>query len=230
MTPLLLSVALSATLLIPPGGAFAQGMGPGMMGAANGSSAADDHTAREEAEGKAVWEKFQAKQVACANLSEADFAALGEYFMGLMMGDSHAAMNQMMVSAMGEEGEEQMHVAMGKRLSGCDPSAVYPASGSGFMPMMNMWGPYGMMGGRYSPNGWWGMHGYSGAWGWLQVLFSVFWWVFVVAFVVAAVKWIFGCRRGWHRRSSAHEILGERYAKGEISKQEFEEKKRDLTA
>ncbi|MBI2625727.1 SHOCT domain-containing protein [Candidatus Parcubacteria bacterium] len=81
-----------------------------------------------------------------------------------------------------------------------------------------------MMGGRYSSTGWWG-----GAWGWLGVLFSVLWWVFAITLVVAAVKWIFGCRGGSHRRSSAHEILTERYAKGEISKQEFEEKKRDLT-
>lgn len=94
--------------------------------------------------------------------------------------------------------------------------------------MMGMWGPYGMMGGRYSPNGWWGMHGYSGAWGWLGVLFSVLWWVFVAVLIVAAIKVIFGWRHGWHLRSSAHEILMERYAKGEISKQEFEEKKKDM--
>ncbi len=222
MTKLFFSMALTTSLFVPVGSVFAQGMGPGMMGGS--SLSPDDHTAREEAEGKAVWEKFQAKQVTCANFSADDFGVLGEYFMGVMMGNSHAAMNQMMTNAMGEEGEEQMHVAMGKRLTGCDPAAAYPAGGSGFMPMINMWGPYGMMGGR------WGMHGYSGAWGWLGVAFSVLWWVVAIAFFAVVIKWLFGSRHGWRRQTSALEILMERYAKGEIAKQEFEEKKKDLTA
>jgi hypothetical protein len=40
-------------------------------------------------------------------LTDEDFGALGEYFMGQMMGSSHSAMNQMMVNMMGEEGEKQ---------------------------------------------------------------------------------------------------------------------------
>src|SRR3989344_9502546 len=75
----------------------------------------DGHTAREEAEGKIVWEKLQAKQIQCSDLSDDEFGVLGEYFMGQMMGDSHEAMNNMMIQMMGEEGEEQMHVVMGKR-------------------------------------------------------------------------------------------------------------------
>src|SRR3989344_6461094 len=55
------------------------------------------HTAEEEAEGKAVWEKLQAKQISCADLADEDFEALGEYFMGVMLGDAHAAMNEMMI-------------------------------------------------------------------------------------------------------------------------------------
>jgi len=37
---------------------------------------------------------------------------------------------------MGEEDERQMHIVMGKRLSGCDTKAQLPQSGAGFMPMM----------------------------------------------------------------------------------------------
>ena len=62
--------------------------------------------------------------------------------MGQMIGTSHEAMNTMMEQMMGKEGEEQMHVVMGKRLSGCDTSAAIPSQGVGFMPMMQM-----MMGG-----------------------------------------------------------------------------------
>ena len=76
----------------------------------------DDHTAREESEGKIVWEQLQAKKLTCKDLSDDNFGTLGEYFMGQMMGDSHEAMNNMMIQMMGEKSEEQMHIVMGKRL------------------------------------------------------------------------------------------------------------------
>src|SRR3989344_8912925 len=76
-----------------------------------------NHTAREEQEGKEIGEKLQAKEVTCDTLSDEDFGALGEYYMGQMTGDSHEAMNTMMERMMGKEGEKQMHVVMGKRLS-----------------------------------------------------------------------------------------------------------------
>ena len=98
--------------------------------------AQDNHTAREENEGKVVWNKLQAKQISCDELSDGDFGSLGEYYMGQMVGDSHEAMNTMVERMMGKEGEEQMHVVMGKRLSGCDTGAALPQGSSGFMPMM----------------------------------------------------------------------------------------------
>ncbi len=99
-----------------------------------------EHTLREEKEGKEVWDKLQAKQTECTNLDNEQFSVLGEYFMGQMMGDSHAAMNAMMMQMHGEEGEEQIHIAMGKRLSGCEIGAGVAGSG-GWMPMMQMmWG------------------------------------------------------------------------------------------
>lgn len=58
----------------------------------------DDHTAREEVKGKDIWQGLQNKEVECANLSDDDFGALGEYFMGQMVGSSHPAMNQMMIN------------------------------------------------------------------------------------------------------------------------------------
>ena len=72
--------------------------------------AKDNHTAREEKEGKVIWEKLQAKQITCDKLFDEDFERLGEYYMGQMVGDSHEAMNVMMERMMGKEGEEQMHV------------------------------------------------------------------------------------------------------------------------
>lgn len=118
---------------------------------------ADDHTVKEEKEGKALFEKLQAKEITCTNLSDEDFERLGEYFMGQMLGDTgtHAAMNEMMTRMMDEQGESQMHIVMGKRLSGCDTQAAFPRGGLGFAPMMQMmsgWqsSGWGMMG------NWWG--------------------------------------------------------------------------
>lgn len=98
----------------------------------------DKHTAKEEAEGKELFNKLRIKQTECKDLSDDDFQALGEYYMGQMTGESHEAMNNMMIQMMGEEGEKQMHIVMGKRLSGCDTSAQIPSQGVGFMPMMWM--------------------------------------------------------------------------------------------
>lgn len=223
---------------------FAQGM----MG---GTTISDDHTAQEEAEGKIVWEKLQAKEVSCADLSDENFGTLGEYFMGIMMGDSHAAMNAMMIQMHGEEGEEQIHVVMGKRLSGCDTSAAFPGGSGSWMPMMNMLAPYvrqsadrmGTTGMWSSPFGFNQMYNNSMMnfgfmpFGWFGWIFMVLWWLLIIAGIAALIKWLAGeSRRGRDQEKpfdpaqgrSPLDTLKERYAKGEIDKREFEEKKKDL--
>lgn len=187
-----------------------------------------EHTLREEKEGKELWNKFQTKETACAELTNEQFGVLGEYFMGQMMGSSHSAMNQMMINMMGEDGEEQMHLVMGKRLSGCDTTAVFPAQGIGFMPMMQM-----MMGGWSSPFGFnqannsmmnFGFTPFS----WFGWLFMLLWWALIIIIVIASVKWLAGQFKGGTANKNALDILKERYAKGEIDKREFEEKQKDL--
>src|SRR3989338_2932692 len=180
MKKILATIIIPAAFLIAISGANAQMMGSNFT--------TDDHTAREEAEGKAIWEELQAKQAGCADLSDEDFGALGEYFMGQMMGDSHEAMNAMMTQMIGEDGEEAMHVVMGKRLSGCDTSAAFPSQGVGFMPMMQIMGgwssPFGnnltnnMMNFGFTPFGWFGW------------VFMIIWWVLIVAGIVALIRWL----------------------------------------
>lgn len=195
----------------------------------NVATGSDSHTAREEAEGKAVWEKLQTKELACKDLTDDNFGTLGEYFMGQMMGTSHEAMNNMMIQMMGEQGEEQTHIVMGKRLSGCDTSAAFPSGSIGFMSMMQM-----MRGGWSSPfgsnqsNNSMMNFGFAplGGFGWI---FMILWWVLIIAGIAALVRWLSGQFQGGASRKSALDILKDRYAKGEIDKKEFEEKKKDLS-
>src|SRR3990167_1814520 len=136
------------TLLLTPSTTFAQGMplseAEGMSDWTSSSSSitSDNHTTREELEGKEVWEKLQAKQLECKKLTDEQYGSLGEHFMGQSVGNTqrHALMNRMMTNMMGEEGEEQMHIAMGKRLSGCDPGTKgggNPMMGYGWNNMMD---------------------------------------------------------------------------------------------
>ncbi len=72
--------------------------------------------------------------------------------------------------------------------------------------------------------------GWSGGWGWFGMIHMLLWWLLIVAGIGVLLKWLIGGRSGsadtTHRR--ALEILAERYARGEIDKAEFEDKKRDL--
>jgi len=242
MRKLLLISILLFTLIVTPSTVSAQSMpalseaeGMGNWTSSPSGVASEDHTAQEEAEGKVIWEKLQAKQLECQDLTDDNYATLGEYFMGQFVGDKqrHAVMNQMMTNMMGEKGEEQMHIVMGKRLSGCNPSAQVPSSGIGFMPMMFLLrqglGGQGTKGGENSMMGY-NWNNMMGGWngfgllGWLPMLLF---WALLIFGVVALIRYL--GRSGQPQVSKTPlEVLKERYAKGEIDKKEFEEKKRDL--
>ena len=158
----------------------------------------DDHTASEEAEGKNIWEKLQTKEVNCAGLSDENLGALGEYFMGQMVGEAHPAMNAMMERMMGEKGEEQVHVVMGKRLSGCDTDAIFPSGGRGFMPMMQfMWGGWSAPrgGNAFNTNMMWNGFGAMSGYGWggaglISWVTMLLVWAVLVLAIIALWRWI----------------------------------------
>lgn len=182
--------------------------------------------AQEVAAGLATLQKMQNKEVSCDTITDADFELMGEYFMAQMMGDAHEAMNAAIKQRLGEGGELTMHISMGKRFSGCDVSAVLPFGGSGFFPMVQM------MGGVFTPSNWagrtmmngWGMmSGWTGiSWAWMLI-----WYVLVVALIALGVRWLVKVRHATHK--SSLEILKERYAKGELSKEHFEEMRDELS-
>jgi len=76
----------------------------------------------------------------------------------------------------------------------------------------------------------WGMHPMMfmwGAGGLVMMLMMLVVWGLVIAGLVVGVRWLVGQGRSGHR-DEALEILRQRYARGEIDKQEFETRKRDL--
>jgi putative membrane protein len=81
----------------------------------------------------------------------------------------------------------------------------------------------------------WGMGpGMMGGWGmgWFGMIFMLVFWGLVIVGLVFLIKWLIQTTSGGkavgHTGSKAIEILKERYARGEISKEEFETMKKDL--
>lgn len=81
-----------------------------------------------------------------------------------------------------------------------------------------------MMYGLYNDGVWGGnMLGWFGG----NIMMLVFW-ALLIAFIVWIVREVSAKNSHPHSKNSALDILKERYAKGEIEKKEFEEKKKDL--
>jgi len=71
------------------------------------------------------------------------------------------------------------------------------------------------------PMWWWG-------WGIGMMAMMFLFWVLVIAGLIIAIRWLTGLSRG-QKADSALEILRERYARGEINKEEFEARRKDLS-
>jgi putative membrane protein len=80
-------------------------------------------------------------------------------------------------------------------------------------PMMESWG-----------------YGFS----WMHIIFTVFWALLLAFIIISVLDFLRKGRKmpwhGVHGGNAALDILKERYAKGEIDRAEFEEKKKDLNA
>jgi len=67
-------------------------------------------------------------------------------------------------------------------------------------------------------------------WGWFGWVFMLVCWVLIVALIVVAIRWLlFRSKDVLSERRTALDILKEHYARGEIDKEEFDEKKKALS-
>ena len=156
--------------------------------------------------------------------------------MGRMLGSTatHKAMNQQMTSMMGSSGEAQAHTFMGRRFAGCATGSA-PAA---FSTMMGMMGGYASAGGAMkgsaqsvngSGSGMMGGSGVRGSGdnGWSGTDTAM---VVLMGLLLAAVVGALAVWRPWQRSQAPTplDLLGERYANGEIEGEEYERRRQAL--
>jgi len=76
-----------------------------------------------------------------------------------------------------------------------------------------------------------GMMGWGFGMGWPGIIFMFIFWIAVFIAFIFLIRWLVlstGQRGERHPEETALDILKKRYARGEIKKEEFEEKKKDL--
>jgi putative membrane protein len=74
----------------------------------------------------------------------------------------------------------------------------------------------------------WGMHPMWGVWGLGMMVMMLGFWILLITGIVLGIRWLVTQGRA-PRQDSALDILRERYARGEINREEFEARKQDLT-
>ncbi len=76
---------------------------------------------------------------------------------------------------------------------------------------------------------WW--YAFNHGWGWVGMMFMVVFWAVIIGLIIWGVVRMnkYGCCMRHEHHGRAIDIAGERYAKGEISKEEFDRIKKDLS-
>ncbi len=143
-------------------------------------------------------------------------------------------MQQVEDQALGDQLHEEMEDLMIKMMSGdlsqsqtdrmVELMDQYPGPGSMMMGRMMGMGTFGSGFNSFNNNSMMG-YGFSGFGG---GIFMTLFWILVVVGIVALVKYAMGNTTKSVGEKNALDILKERYAKGEIDKNEFEAKKKDL--
>lgn len=167
------------------------------------------------------------KSIDCSKVTEKQLESLGEALMDVMHPDSseHGFMDRMM-GGEGSQTLESMHRIMGARYLGC-----YEIERS-FGMMYPFWGENDNVA-RVDYNRRWGwqhrpmMYGY-GPWGMMGGYGGVIMWVLFLVVIVLVIYLIMKRARPAGAGETPLDILKKRYAKGEITKEEFEQMRKDL--
>ena len=145
----------------------------------------------------------------CRELSEDQLELIGDYYMEQMHpGEAHERMDQMM-GGEGSESLRNVHINIARSFY-CGERNAMP---------MNMMNTLMGRGGNNMP---YNMMNY-GIFGFNYFLMLIFWVALIVLVIWIILKLVKG-----KEEKSALEVLKHRYAKGEISKKEFESTKKDL--
>lgn len=185
-------------------------------------------------------------QAECSDLGRSDQAAIGEFTMGRMTGSAraHEAMDGLIGQMMGQTGLDRMHEVMGQRFAGCGAPGM-PAGFGQMMGVMGMmgdgaggFGPSVMMGGGYNPG--WSAGGREGGYAPGSMMGfaadrddsaegSEAWMVTIMLGLALAV--VVGAFLLVPRRRSGSgplEVLAERFARSEISTEDYRERRQLL--
>jgi putative membrane protein len=209
--------------------------------------------AQEGAQGAALLRSVEDGGRGCDDLDPGDFEEIGEYLMGRMVGSpqAHESMDALMASMMGRSGEARMHEVMGRRLSACGAGGFPPGAAG----MMGGLGAFGMMGGALGPGpdaaggvGYGPMMGgfgggsdpadadadfghmdLDGGWWIVMGLGMVLFWGLIIVGIVWLVRELGGTSRGSHRAPDPLATLDHRLAAGEISPEEYRERREILS-
>ncbi len=163
----------------------------------------------------------------CDELSDEQREAIGEYYMEQMHpGEEHEAMDGMM-GGEGSESLRSMHIQMA-RSRYCDEGSMMGMRGSG-----GMMGSDSMMTDKtYSYKKARGMMKMMGSWpfSWfgmgLGFIFMILFWGLIIWLIIWIVTRYTKPQTG--KTESAMEILKKRFAKGEITKRQYEDMKKEI--
>lgn len=166
-------------------------------------------------------------EIDCQKVTDEQFEGLGEAVMSVMHPDErqHELMDQMM-GGEGSESLKAMHILMGQNYLGCGSGIMGGdgmMGGMGMMSMMDNWSDY-PDNNLFSNM----MYNMTGNWGGLGIITMVLFWVLLIVGIIFFIKWLTLQSKRGDSSKSAIDILKERYAKGEINKEEFKEKKKEL--
>jgi len=149
--------------------------------------------------------------ISCDKLTDEQLESIGDYYMEQMHpGEAHEMMDEMM-GGEGSESLRQMHINMAKRLY-CNED-VGGMMGGGMMGN-NMMGS-GMTG-NYSA-----YYGYNSFW-------NILWLIFLMGVIVLIIWLIYNFTKKGKESETPINILQKRYAKGDISKKQFETMKKEI--